>query len=305
MSQGKFWCFTSFELDIDYTTISEDDKIDYLIIGEEICPDTGNIHHQGYVEFCQNMRIKALQKTFGTDKIHWEKRMGSASQARNYCMKDKKYQEWGEFKERNPGKRTDLDEVRNMAKEGKNLKEIAEVCSSYQGIRMAPTLIQLFGKKRNWMPNVYWFWGPTGSGKTRAAVELAGEDMWMSSGVKWFDGYFGQENVILDDFRKDFMRFPELLRLLDRYEFRVEIKGGSVPMLAKNIWITAPVHPTEMFNNQDDDVEQLIRRIKEIKYFGMGDGMKVRGNTTEKETFSDPDPASQISQNLLKSIKLI
>jgi len=55
-----------------------------------------------------------------------------------------------------------------------------------------------------------------------------------------------------------------LLELLDRYEVRVEAKGGSRQFLAKNIIVTSIFSPYEMFS-QFSDAKELLRRIDEVK----------------------------------------
>lgn len=59
---------------------------------------------------------------------------------------------------------------------------------------------------------VLWFYGGTGSGKTRETVRLCRElypDSWTMLDVSrgWFDGYDGQEAVILDDLRSGHLAF--------------------------------------------------------------------------------------------------
>lgn len=96
-------------------------------------------------------------------------------------------------------------------------------------------------------------------------------EAWVS-GVdgKWFEGYDGHEDVIFDDFRGDFCKLRVLLRLLDRYEYRVEVKGSSRQFLAKNIVITSCYSPTQVYKNNGDgeNINQLVRRITEIRRFG-------------------------------------
>lgn len=123
-------------------------------------------------------------------------------------------------------------------------------------------------------PIVLWFFGPTGTGKTRTAVEIAeeaGKEYWMSHGetLNWFDGYTGQEYAIIDDFRRGMCKFNYLLRLLDRYTLAVPIKGGFTKWNPKVIIITCPVSAKESWQYFDKDgeiqdwdhIEQLIRRI--------------------------------------------
>jgi len=59
----------------------------YLVWQEEVCPDTGRIHWQGYVEFFRSQRMAAVKKIFG-DTVHVEPRRGTAQEADDYCSKD-------------------------------------------------------------------------------------------------------------------------------------------------------------------------------------------------------------------------
>jgi len=133
---------------------------------------------------------------------------------------------------------------------------------------------------------VYWYYGPTGCGKSRAAFEEAGLEAYVKMPTnKWWDGYEGEENVIVDDYRADFCTFADLLRFFDRYPMRVEYKGGSTQFLAKNIWITTPYSPERTWEKQSaEKLDQLIRRITDggehperIKYFGPEEGPMVDG----------------------------
>ena len=71
------------------------------------------------------------------------------------------------------------------------------------------------------------------------------------AGVKWWDGYSGQETVVLDDFKDYAMPLVELQRLLDWYPLWVEVKGGSVPMLAKRYVLTANTSPEDWYLKAD------------------------------------------------------
>lgn len=122
-------------------------------------------------------------------------------------------------------------------------------------------------------PRVCWFHGPTGSGKTRAAVaESDGDIFWKMPDNKWWDGYTQQPNVIMDDFRGSWFSVSYLLRLLDGYSFNVEIKGSSVPFNSPVIFITCPHPPEIVFANlkeQDDGkYQQIARRITDLRSFG-------------------------------------
>lgn len=66
---------------------------------------------------------------------------------------------------------------------------------------------------------VYWFYGPTGTGKSKLAFEIAKQasSFFVKDATnKWWCGYEQQEVVIVDDYRKDFSTFAQLLRLMDQ-----------------------------------------------------------------------------------------
>lgn len=269
--EGKNWVFTDFNLHTDYSSLGSS----YLIYGIEVCPDSARPHHQGYCEFHTNRKLARLKK-FDTS-IHWERRQGNQAQAIDYCQKEGTFIESGEKKAVAQGKRNDLTEVRELIKEGKGMKDVVEVANSYQAIKMAEIYLKYNEKKRDYPPVVKWFFGPTGTGKTRKAVEEAGSDYYMSSrNLKWWEGYDAHEDVIIDDFRKDFCTFHELLRILDRYPYRLEVKGGSRQLLAKRIWITSCFHPRDVYDTRED-IEQLIRRINFIS--DLRSEIEVQGNT--------------------------
>lgn len=74
--------------------------------------------------------------------------------------------------------------------------------------------------------------------------------------------------MIIDDYRCNFSTFSSLLRLLDRYPLQVECKGGTLQFNAKTVIITAPQHPRVMWAAREDgDLNQLCRRITEIRFF--------------------------------------
>lgn len=231
----------------------------YLIFGEELCPKSGKTHYQGYVQLLTQMRFGAVKTLLGAS-THIESARGSLEENQAYCSKDGNVTTWGEPKK--SGERTDLQTVKKQIIEGKTLREIAEDVSSYQALRMAEKLITYVEPKRDWKPTVIWLWGPTGVGKSRLAKESCQDPWWSGKTLQWWQGYDAHKEVIIDDFRADFCTFHELLRILDRYPFTVETKGGSRQLLAESIYITSPFAPERVYaNRSSEDNEQLLRRI--------------------------------------------
>jgi hypothetical protein len=134
--------------------------------------------------------------------------------------------------------------------------------SRYVDLRREPRLRTTLG--------VYVLWGPAGTGKTRFSRDFAvrlGLSFWISSysNLQWFDGYGGESVAIIDDFRGR-CEYDTLLRVLDIYELRVPIKGGSVAWIPDKIFITSNTTPCEWY--RDIDYAPLHRRFKEILRVG-------------------------------------
>ena len=69
--------------------------------------------------------------------------------------------------------------------------------------------------------------------------------------------------MVLDDFKDYAMPLVELQRLLDWYPLWVEVKGGSVPMLAKRYVLTANTSPEDWYLKAD--VHRTIwRRVSDF-----------------------------------------
>ena len=80
-------------------------------------------------------------------------------------------------------------------------------------------------------------WGPSGTGKSRFVAACWPDAFWKAPESKWWDGYSGQETVVLDDFKDYAMPLVELQRLLDWYPVG-RGQGRSVPMMAKRYVLT-------------------------------------------------------------------
>lgn len=131
---------------------------------------------------------------------------------------------------------------------------------------------------------VYWYYGPAGSGKTRTVedeiIRLYNARECSLHTVSTVDkitqpNNFFQGNIqeftdvlVIDDFRGSMLKYDELLKLLDGST--VNIKGGQKFIKAKYIYITSPMHPKDCYHNlaENDGIQQLLRRITEIKQFG-------------------------------------
>jgi len=128
-------------------------------------------------------------------------------------------------------------------------------------------------QKRMEAPLVYVWTGPSGTGKTKAAYDLAESSkyqIWSYLGKGWFDGYEGQEIALFDEFDGSDLSFDLWKKICDRYPIRVPIKGSSVNWAPKIIIFTSNIPPKEWFQKDRVGLDwwtQITRRCTEIKEF--------------------------------------
>ena len=82
-----------------------------------------------------------------------------------------------------------------------------------------------FIKPRDHKTVVIVLWGPTELARVADSNKHTLRPFWKNKS-KWWDGYCQEEHVVLDDFY-GWIKFDEMLRLLDRYPLLVETKGGT------------------------------------------------------------------------------
>jgi len=269
--RSKYFVFTinNYTPEEEFLLLFLQKPCTYICWGYEV-GDNGTPHIQGYMEYSYVIDRKVVAKFPEFNRAHIERRLGTAQQASEYCKKGGNFFELGTPYRTRPGQRRDLDEARECARD-MGMKEVTQ-WANFQQIRCAEKYLEYNEDKRNWKPTVMWFWGPTGTGKSRVANDMSVDPYIKSEGSKWWNGYDRHEHVIIDDFRDGHMPFNELLTLLDRYERRIECKGGMRQFVAKQIIITCNAPPGDLyFNVQDERKEQLLRRIDIIQEFtGVG-----------------------------------
>jgi hypothetical protein len=225
MSRSRAYCFTINNYDDDDVSQCEAlaSESVYLIVGVEKGEKNDTPHLQGYVYFQNSRLFSSIKKKL--PRAHIEVAKGAPIDSKRYCSKERILFEHGTCPRQ--GNRTDIEKVISELKAGGNMRGVVEQARSYQSIKMAEVWMKYFEEKREWKPEVRWYHGSTGSGKTRQAREWLDEDIYTCmDSAKWFEGYDKHENVLIDDFRDDWISFKGLLRLLDRYEYRRRNFGG-------------------------------------------------------------------------------
>ncbi len=276
---GRNWCFTINNPTMDPAALLErfsGGNVKYGIFQTEY-PKGGTKHYQGYIELAHSIRFKTVEKLLG-GHAHIERRLGSASQARDYCRKDEDRldgpYEHGVFTERKPGNRSDLhDAVAELAIH-RDLSTLADNrgATFIRYHRGFAKYLEVTAGKRIRPPQVSLYFGPTGTGKTRKAYGDNTELFRKHPDTRWFDGLGEEDTVLLDDFNgaTSKMSLNYILQLLDRYPFTVEVKGGHKNLLATNIIVTTNNHPYTWYDysTREENYRALARRFHRVIYFG-------------------------------------
>lgn len=242
--------------------------------------DSGTLHIQFYVECKRRYFLSELREQF--PEVHWEIRKGNAKQARDYCLGKTKtggpkpgwekilIRRGEESSEGGQGKRTDIESMRDMlvASEVTTVAEAMEHCTSMASLSFAKEWLSAHAPPmREQPPKVFWFYGSTGSGKTRAVYDFCAASalpLWrMPSSGSYFQGYIGQDVALFDDFREGRLPFTELLELTDRYNPVANVKYGQCWFTPRWIIFTAAKSIRDTFTATTEDVGQLLRRISQ------------------------------------------
>lgn len=254
---AKGWVFTlnnpepQDEVREALLALAEDDgPAEYIVFQLERGAE-GTLHFQGYVAWKNKKRFDPVRELLG-GRAHVEKRKGSAAQAIAYCTKAETRVDgpWEAGKCPVAGRARELGIVQRKLDDGASLRVIAQqhfgtFLHYNRGLR---EYIQLQRPQRNWQTTVTVYWGKPGLGKSRRALHEAGPyAFWVARPAGqtcWFDGYDGEETIVIDEFYGWIGR-DQMQRMIDRYPLNLEVKGSSVPFLAKHIIITSNQKPAD------------------------------------------------------------
>jgi len=260
MAQSKRWVFTINNPEEGVEETIKAWECVYQSVGRETAPETGTPHLQGYIYFDKNKRLAAVKKLHAT--AHWEAAKGNVQQNKDYTQKDGNFWEVGDAPEdqRGADEKERWKRARDVAESGGDFADIPD--DIY--LRYYRTLKEI---RKDFMAKApdadgvtgVWYWGPPGTGKSRKAREEF-PDSYLKMQNKWWDGYQGEESVILDDF--DSKELGHHLKIwADRYAFIAETKGGAIQIRPKHFVITSNYSPADLWDDQVL-VEAIRRRFK-------------------------------------------
>nr|WQA30123.1 MAG: rep protein [Cressdnaviricota sp.] len=254
------------------TIWKEDDKnllkgltYQYLIISDNDHTEEEQLHWHCLIQF------KEARKHPRTSTAHWEIPR-SKIEARQYCLeKGPNFFENGHL---------------NIADQNKEeWKAFVELCKTATPKELIDSpFSKTYAQYMNFAGTVHnqfadlkimdgdlqneWYWGEAGSGKTKKAWQDY-PDLYVKGINKWWDGYHGQDVVLLDDWDPSHEVLRSHLKIwADRYPFRAECKGSSLMARPKKIIVTSNYSIDECFQNPEDRLA-IKRRFKSTHFVKM------------------------------------
>lgn len=243
----------------------------YGIIGKET-GSSGTRHLQCYFVFRERCNFADAKNRLNS-RFHVEVANGSPRQNRVYCSKDGDYFEHGVLPNggSNNGPSTRDAIARSFTVSmGSGRRGLAQFADEHPGTFFFSGHNLLRNHQLLQQPtlrdgiNVRWFYGPPGAGKSRKAHETFPEAFIKEPRTKWWSGYLGEKEVIIDDFGPNGIDINHLLRWFDRYKCFVESKGGMLALQAESFIVTSNFHPESVFSVNGESHPQtaaLMRRI--------------------------------------------
>lgn len=288
LAQAKNWCWT-------YPNYSGDDLarlrllaasgvVVFIKWGREEAPTTGLPHLQGYLCLPAKQRLGAVKEIVGP-KAHLEPMRGSLKQNSAYCSKGVEIEQYGEepspdaVSAMNKAKDEKARRIIELAKKGDEATFEAEFPHDY--VYHAPAWDRLCARKQRPLDPLppttrhSWYHGEPGTGKSFKA-RSENPNAYIKSTTRWWDGYQGEEVVIIEDFSPFEISLTRDLKIwADIYDFPAEVKGSTLGRIRpKHIIVTSNYSIAEIWSGDSKDREPLERRFTQVRFGRFLPGMR-------------------------------
>lgn len=294
--QSRKWNLTiNNPLDKDWTheklnnTLQRISSIIYYCMSDEIGGEQQTYHTHIYFVTSQPKKFTTVKNIF--PEAHIEKANGLSSQNRDYVFKEGKWldsekgttnlrdthEEWGEMPAEKQGKRTDIDNLYEMIKDGRTNYEILEENPKYMmhidKIEKARKTYLEEQYKNVWRNlEVTYIWGTTGAGKTRGVKEAYGyaNVYTVTDYAHPFDGYNGQDVILFEEYRSN-IKIGDMLQYLDGYPIELPCRYTNKIACFTKVFFCTNIDLREQYRDIKTDFPEtwsaFIRRIHKVKLY--------------------------------------
>lgn len=263
-------------------------KLTYWCMSDETGAE-GTYHTHIFVASHSPIRATTLHNKF--EGAHRDIARGTCQQNRDYVFKEGKWldsekgttnhrdthEEWGEMPIERQGARNDLADLFDAIKDGQSTFEILQASPQYilqvdKIERVRQIVLEEQGKNTWRNLSVTYVWGITGKGKTRGVMEKYGyaNVFRVTDYDHPFDGYKGQDVLLLDEFRSS-LPISNMLEYLDGYPVELRARYANKQAMFTKVYIVSNIDITEQYPNVQKEEprtwQAFLRRISNIETY--------------------------------------
>ena len=252
-----------------------------------VADEQGEQHHTHlYVAFSSGVRFSTLKAKF--PEAHIEAAKGTSAQNRDYVGKFGKweddikhgtkipgtFEEWGDLPQERQGRRSDMEFLYSLVKEGASDLEIMEASprmmlylDRIQHARQVITAEKYATEFRQL--DVTYIWGPTGTGKTRGVMEKYGYSAVcrVTDYEHPFERYNGESVIVFDEFRSS-LKITDMLNYLDGYPVTLPCRYTNRQACYNTVYLISNIPLEEQYKNVQFDEpatwKAFLRRIHHV-----------------------------------------
>ena len=259
-----------------------------------MCDETGEegtYHIHLFLHFKNAVSFSRLKDLFPS--AHIDKAYGTPQENRDYVRKEGKYlnsekkttnhietfEEYGELQEEKQGRRTDLEDILYMIKDGASELEIIEKHPHFMNNPGAYDRVRALIQKEianQWRSvEVTYIYGDTGAGKTKYVTDLCGgyDGYYRVTDYEHpFDDYDGQETIVFDEFRGD-LPIASMLNYLDGHPVDLPCRYHNKKALWTQVFIISNIPLNAQYRGiliDESTMKAFERRINRVLHFRTG-----------------------------------
>ena len=250
----------------------------YWCMADEIGTEEETPHTHIFIACSSPVRFSTLQKLFDC-KAHLERCSGSAEQNRAYISKEGStdFEEWGTLPASRGGGGMEaviIDRIQDGANNAEILHEFPQFLRGLRDVEHVRQTLRAEEYRNRWrdLENVYIF-GATGTGKTLYVMEGCGySNVYAVDNYKHpFDGYAGENVILLDEFNGAGISLTELNQLLDGYPRRLRARYQDKQACYERVFIVSNLDLRQQYAVDQYQCPEIwaafLRRIHKVICF--------------------------------------
>ena len=268
----------------------------YFCLADEIAT-TGTYHTHAFLLGYSPIRFSTVKRRFPT--AHIEAAHGSAKENRDYVRKEGKWAETAKAETSVAGTFFEFGELPTEAEETapkmhQLVQDVTDGCTTVEIIKSNPsfafkgkdidalreTLTSERFKTENRDVKVHYFYGDTGTGKTRGIFERHNPedvcrvtDYGRKTGLR-FDAYHGQDVLVFEEFHSQ-VPIDAMLNYLDVYPLMLPARYNDRVACYTTVYITSNLPLEQQYTDvqryKPETWKAFLRRISEVKEYRKGD----------------------------------